>query len=49
MNREHHIEELEKKIDHIKKEPIKNWLGKVTKTIKIKNIQRKINSLKKKK
>lgn len=49
MNREHHIEELEHRIEQIKKEPIKNWLGKITKMVKIKNIRRKIKSLKKNK
>ena len=47
MNREHHIKELEMKIEHIRKEPIKGWLGKISKSYKVKKIQQKINSLKK--
>lgn len=47
MNKEHHIQELEMAIEHIKKEPIKSWLGKVSKAYKIKKIKRKIESLKK--
>ena len=48
MNHEHHIQELEKKIEHIKNEPIKGWIGSLAKAIKIKKIQNKIRSLKKK-
>ena len=47
MNREHHIQELEAAIEHIKKEPVKGWLGRVTKSYKIKKIEKKIKSLKK--
>jgi hypothetical protein len=47
MNREHHIKELEIVIEHIKKEPVKSWLGKVSKAYKIQKIKRKIQSLKK--
>ena len=47
MNKKHHIEELEMAIEHIKKEPIKSWLGKVSKAYKIKKIKKKIESLKK--
>lgn len=47
MNKEHHIQELEMAIEHIKKEPIKSWLGKVSKAYKIKKIKKKIESLKK--
>lgn len=47
MNREHHIKELEMKIEHIRKEPIKGWLGKISKSYKVKKIQQKINSLRK--
>ena len=48
MNIEHHIQELEASIQHIKNEPIKSWLHKVSKSIKIRKIQKKIDSLKKK-
>lgn len=48
MNTQHHIKELERQIEHIRKEPIKFWVGKITKAVKIQKIKRKINSLKKK-
>lgn len=47
MNKEHHIKELEMAIEHIKKEPIRGWIHSITKAVKIKKIERKINSLKK--
>lgn len=47
MNKEHHIKELEWAIEDIKKQPVKSWLGKVTKAYKIKKIQKKIDSLRK--
>lgn len=47
MNKEHHIHELEMAIEHIKKEPVRSWLGKVSKAYKIKKIKKKIQSLKK--
>ena len=47
MNKEHHIQELLIAIEHIKKEPVKSWLGKVSKAYKIKKIKKKIQSLKK--
>jgi hypothetical protein len=47
MNNKHHIQELENAIEHIKKEPIKGWIGKISKALKIKKIERKIQSLKK--
>lgn len=47
MNREHHIQELEKRIDHIKNEPTKGWLGKISKSIKVRRIEKKIRELKK--
>lgn len=47
MNKEHHILELEKKIEHIKKEPAQNWIGKLGKYHKIRKIEKKIESLKK--
>jgi hypothetical protein len=47
MNKEHHIQELEKAIEHIKKEPIKSWIHKMSKSYKIRKIERKIQSLKK--
>ncbi len=47
MNKEHHIQELERKIKEIEKEPVRYWLGKITKAVKIKKIERKIRSLKK--
>lgn len=47
MNKENHIQELEHAIDHIKNEPVKGWLHKLAKSIKVRKIQRKIDSLKK--
>jgi hypothetical protein len=47
MNKEHHIQELEKAIEHIEKEPIKSWIHKMSKSYKIRKIERKIQSLKK--
>lgn len=47
MNKEHHIKELEMAIEHIKNDPVKGWLGKVSKAYKIKKIRKKIESLKK--
>ena len=47
MNREHHIKELEMAIEHIKKEPLKSWLGKLKKAVKIRKIKKKIESLRK--
>lgn len=47
MNKEHHIQELEAAIEHIKKEPVKSWIGHVSKSYKIKKIEKKIKSLKK--
>lgn len=47
MNKENHIKELEMAIEDIKKQPIKSWLGKVSKAYKIKQIRKKIESLKK--
>ena len=47
MNKEHHIQELEMAIEHIKKEPIKSWLHKISKSYKIRKIEKKIQSLKK--
>jgi hypothetical protein len=47
MNKEHHIQELEMAIEHIRKEPVKSWLGKVSKAYKIQKIKKKIQSLKK--
>jgi hypothetical protein len=35
------------KIEHIRKEPIKGWLGKITKSVKIRRIEKKIRSLQK--
>lgn len=49
MNREHHIKELEIAIEHIKKEPIKSWIHKMSKALKVKKIERKIQSLRKEK
>ncbi|TWI80622.1 hypothetical protein IQ13_3301 [Lacibacter cauensis] len=47
MNKAHHIKELEMKIEHIRKEPIKGWLGKISKSYKVKKIEKKIQSLRK--
>lgn len=47
MNTRHHIEELQRAIEHIKSEPTKNWLHKISKSIKVQKIRRKINELKK--
>ena len=48
MNKEHHIQELQKKIEQIEKDPIKSWIGRVTKIVKIRKIEKKIRSLRKK-
>jgi|CryBogDrversion2_1035201.scaffolds.fasta_scaffold574741_1 hypothetical protein len=48
MNREHHIQELEAAIEHIAKEPAKGWLHGITKSLKVKKIEMKIKSLRKK-
>lgn len=47
MNTKHHIEELEKKIEHIKNDPTKNWIHGISKKLKIRKIENKIKSLKK--
>ena len=47
MNKQHRIEELEAAIEHIKKEPVQSWIGKLGKSYKIRKIERKIQSLKK--
>ncbi len=47
MNREHHIKELEMKIERIRKEPVKGWLGKISKSMKVRKIEKKIRSLRK--
>ena len=47
MNNKNHIEELEKRIKHIKEEPIRNWIHGISKKLKIRKIENKIKSLKK--
>jgi hypothetical protein len=47
MNKQHHIQVLEKAIEHIKNEPVKGWIGKITKSMKIRKIEKKIRLLKK--
>ena len=47
MNIEHHIQELEHAIDKIKNEPIKSWLHKISKSIKVRKIQKKNQHIKK--
>lgn len=47
MNKEHHIKELEMRIEHIRKEPVKGWLGKISKSMKVRKIEKKIRSLRK--
>jgi hypothetical protein len=47
MNKEHHIKELEMKIEHIKNEPVKGWIRKMSKSYKVKKIEQKIQSLRK--
>lgn len=47
MNKENHIKELQSAIDHIKKEPVKGWIGRMSKSYKISKIEKKIKSLKK--
>ena len=47
MNKEHHIKELEMRIEHIRKEPVKGWLGRISKSMKVRKIEKKIMSLKK--
>ncbi|MBN8686425.1 MAG: hypothetical protein J0M10_05385 [Chitinophagales bacterium] len=47
MNKEHHIKELEMRIEHIRKEPVKGWLGRISKSMKVRKIEKKIRSLRK--
>ena len=47
MNKEHHIQELRMKIEHMKKEAPQNWLGNWAKSIKVRNIEKKIKELEK--
>lgn len=47
MNKQYHIKELEAAIEHIKKEPVQSWIGKIGKSLKIQKIKKKIQSLKK--
>ena len=47
MNKQNHIKELESAIEHIKKESVQNWIGKLGKYHKIRKIEKKIQSLKK--
>ena len=47
MNHEHHIQELRMQIEHLKKEPVQNWFGKMAKSVKVRNIEKKIKSLEK--
>lgn len=47
MNKEHHLEELRMKIEHMKKETPQSWIGKIAKSVKVKNIEKKIKELEK--
>lgn len=47
MNHQHHIEQLKKQIEHLQNEPAQNWIGKFAKSVKVRNIQKKISSLEK--
>jgi hypothetical protein len=47
MNKNNHIKELESAITRIANEPTKNWIHKISKSIKVKKIKRKIEDLKK--
>lgn len=47
MNKEHHIKELEMKIEHLRNEPVKGWIRKISKSFKVKKIEQKIQSLRK--
>ena len=47
MNKQHHIKELEMKTEHIRKEPVKGWLGRISKSVKVRKIEKKIRSLRK--
>jgi hypothetical protein len=47
MNKEHHIQELRMKLEHMKKENPQNWIGKWAKSIKANHIEKKIKELEK--
>jgi len=47
MNKEHHLEELRMKVEHMKKEQPQNWIGKLAKSGKVRNIEKKIQELEK--
>lgn len=47
MNKEHHLEELRMKIEHLRNELPQNWIGKLAKSIKVRNIEKKIQELEK--
>jgi predicted RNase H-like nuclease (RuvC/YqgF family) len=47
MNKEHHLEELRMKVEHMKKEQPQNWIGKLAKSVKVRNIEKKIQELEK--
>jgi hypothetical protein len=47
MNHQHHIEELKKQIEIIKKEPFGNIFKKISKSMRVRNIRKKISSLEK--
>jgi len=49
MSKEKHIKKLEYLIERLKREPNGSMIGKVSKTIKIYNIMRKIKELKRSK
>jgi len=49
MSKEKHIKKLEYLIERLKREPIDSMIGRVSKTIKIYNIMRKIKQLRRSK
>ena len=41
MNLDNHLHQLRIKLDHIKKEPPQNWIGKWAKSIQVRKIEKK--------
>jgi hypothetical protein len=47
MSNLNHIQELQSLVSKLKREPAQKWSGKISKSAKIRTIQKKINSLSK--
>lgn len=47
MSNLHHIQELQSAISKLKREPAQKWSGKISKSAKIKILEKKIHSLNK--